>query len=259
MPEKMDITMANILDRSLEDIFKDTKPTMRRGRTPNKNRRRKRGGPQYYSPQPQRRRRRLNGRENANRVIPNNWLYITSESDVKTCAGAIAHAIRRGESPRLLCTGQYAINQAVKSLAVSRDYLSSEGFDFKIYPTLQPDRGRNDSIFLQVISSILQQEQPELTHTGAQILTSSSRAKASKMGGKIAHTIRRGRRVVVRSIGPGAAWRFVQSLMLAKEFVRTDDNLDLSFRTQFVILPQARTNDEADINALQFHVYAEEI
>lgn len=256
----MDITRENILDRSLDDIFKGTNPRKRRGRPQSKDRRRKRGGGQIFNYKPQRRRRRLNAREGINRGTANSsWLYVTSESDVKTCAGAIAHAIRRGESPRLLCTGQWAINQAVKSLAVSREYLSSEGFDFKIYPTLQPDRERHDSIFLQVISSILYQEQPVLTHIGAQVLVSSKMAKASKIGGKIAHTIRRGKRVVVRSIGAGAAWRFVQSLMLAKEFVRADDNLDLSFRTQFVVIPQARGVSDIDLNALQFHVYAEEI
>jgi len=264
-----EMTMENILDISLDDLFKDTKP-MRKGRAQNKapnktkqkqqdrgqNRGRKRGGPQLQGPNSSSKRRR---QSNGNRGAQNNWLYVTADSDVKRTAGAVAHGIRRGESPRLVCTGKAAINQAVKSLAISRVFLAEEGLDFKVYPTVQPERERSDSIFLKVSSSGQSSIQPGLDVEGAQILTSTERAKASKIGGKIAHTIREGMRVVVRSVGPGAAWRFVQSLMLAKEFVRTDDNLDLSFRAQFVTLLRQAGGEESEVTALQFHVYAEEI
>merc|ERR1719336_1125450 len=106
-----------------------------------------------------------------------NFVYINSESEVKKVAGTIAYSLRRGSgTPTLVCTGQTAINQAVKSLTICRSYLKDDGLDFKVYPEFQPNRDRNDSIYLIVSPSSIP---TTLTDSGAEVLTSSQKAKGS--------------------------------------------------------------------------------
>merc|ERR1719492_17164 len=190
-------------------------------------------------------------------------LFITQTTDIKEVAADIANALRQNaQIPTLVATGERAINQSVKAICIARNYVSANLIDFKIYPEFQPNRmdkngvERNDSVFFYINPSSTVVNLQEADLTGVEVLRSSGRGKASKMAGKISNTVREGKRVVAQAVGPSAVWRFVQSLLLAKAFVQQDNSLDLSFRPTFVHL---ESTDGEELNAVQFHVYAEQI
>ena len=62
-------------------------------------------------------------------------LKVSSQSKPKLVAGAIAAVVRSGQGVELQAIGAAAVNQAVKSIAVARGYVESEGLDLVSYPT----------------------------------------------------------------------------------------------------------------------------
>ena len=61
-------------------------------------------------------------------------LKVSSKSEPKSVAGAIAAIVRNGESVEVLAIGASAVNQAVKSIAVARGYVTPNGIDLVSYP-----------------------------------------------------------------------------------------------------------------------------
>ena len=61
-------------------------------------------------------------------------LKVSSKSEPKSVAGAIAAILRNGESVEILAIGASAVNQAVKSIAVARGYVTPNGIDLVSYP-----------------------------------------------------------------------------------------------------------------------------
>lgn len=56
-------------------------------------------------------------------------LRISSNSNPKSAAGAIAAMLRTGAAVELHAIGAGAVNQAVKSIAIAREYVVSDGID----------------------------------------------------------------------------------------------------------------------------------
>lgn len=59
-------------------------------------------------------------------------LKVSSKSDVKKVAGAIAKSVRNrkeNEEITIQAVGAGAVNQTVKSIGIAREYLNPEGFD----------------------------------------------------------------------------------------------------------------------------------
>lgn len=59
-------------------------------------------------------------------------LKVSSKSDVKKVAGAIAKSVRNrkeNEEISIQAIGAGAVNQTVKSIGIAREYLKQEGFD----------------------------------------------------------------------------------------------------------------------------------
>ena len=61
-------------------------------------------------------------------------LKVSSKSEPKSVAGAIAAIVRNGESVEVLAIGASAVNQAVKSIAVARGYVTANDIDLVSYP-----------------------------------------------------------------------------------------------------------------------------
>lgn len=61
-------------------------------------------------------------------------LKVSSTSEPKLVAGAIAAIIRNNESAEIHAIGAAAVNQAVKSIAVARGYVSPNGIDLVCIP-----------------------------------------------------------------------------------------------------------------------------
>jgi len=59
---------------------------------------------------------------------------ISASSAPKRVAGAVAGILRENECVTLRAIGPHAVNQAVKSLAVARQYLAQDGLDLTCQP-----------------------------------------------------------------------------------------------------------------------------
>jgi len=256
--------MMDMIDQPLDKIFSDARfrgvktsdrgawSQGRRRRKPiNGKRRRQSWNTDRNSPEKRSRIRKDNISDSMVSLARERNVYVHKLSKVKRLAGKVAYDLRESFSPTIFCTGKVAINQAVKTLAIARTYLAEDDLDFKIYPEFQVDKDRHDSIYFLVIPA---NNRIELSTDNAIMLTSSEKAKAGKIGGKIAHSIRDGKRVLGQGVGPNAVWRFVQSLLIAKDCLK-ENNLDLSFRVEFVV----NIYDDEEVNAIRFFVYAEQI
>jgi stage V sporulation protein S len=61
-------------------------------------------------------------------------LKVAASSHPATVAGAIANNIREGKKVEIIAMGPQAVNQAVKAMAIARDYLSDESIDLGCVP-----------------------------------------------------------------------------------------------------------------------------
>ena len=61
-------------------------------------------------------------------------LKVSSKSEPKLVAGAIAAVVRNGESVEISAIGAAAVNQAVKSIAVARGYVTPNGIELVAMP-----------------------------------------------------------------------------------------------------------------------------
>ena len=61
-------------------------------------------------------------------------LKVSSKSEPKSVAGAIAAILRNGESVEINAIGAAAVNQVVKSIAVARGYVAPNGIDLVCIP-----------------------------------------------------------------------------------------------------------------------------
>ena len=61
-------------------------------------------------------------------------LRVSSKSEPKSVAGAIAAILRNGETVEINAIGAAAVNQVVKSIAVARGYVAPNGIDLVCVP-----------------------------------------------------------------------------------------------------------------------------
>jgi len=61
-------------------------------------------------------------------------LKVSSKSEPKSVAGAIAAILRNGEPVEINAIGAAAVNQVVKSIAVARGYVAPNGIDLVCVP-----------------------------------------------------------------------------------------------------------------------------
>ena len=61
-------------------------------------------------------------------------LKVASATDAKVLAGAIAIAARQSDRVQMVAIGAGSVNQAVKGIAIARQYLETEGLDLTCRP-----------------------------------------------------------------------------------------------------------------------------
>lgn len=61
-------------------------------------------------------------------------LKVASATEAKVLAGAIANSARAFERVQMVAIGAGSVNQAVKGIAIARQYLESEGLDLTCRP-----------------------------------------------------------------------------------------------------------------------------
>jgi len=63
-------------------------------------------------------------------------LKVSSKSDPKAVAGALAAVVREEKKVELQAVGAGAVNQTIKAIAISRGYVAPNGMDLIMIPAL---------------------------------------------------------------------------------------------------------------------------
>lgn len=82
-------------------------------------------------------------------------LKVAATSNPATVAGAIANNIREGKAVEVVSMGPKSVNQAVKAVAIARDYLRDDHVDLTCRPEfihLQLDGEEKSAIKLVVLT-----------------------------------------------------------------------------------------------------------
>ncbi|MDR1753517.1 MAG: stage V sporulation protein S [Eubacterium sp.] len=88
---------------------------------------------------------------------------ISARSVPRLSAGAIAAVIREGKTVEVQAIGAGAANQAIKSVAIARDYVKNEGMDLVCQPAFKTvEIGDSEKTAIQiVVKSVKIQEDAE--------------------------------------------------------------------------------------------------
>ncbi|NEZ46055.1 stage V sporulation protein S [Clostridium niameyense] len=62
-------------------------------------------------------------------------LKVSSKSQPKSVAGALAVALREKSSVEIQVVGAGAVNQAIKAIAISRGFITPNGIDLTVVPS----------------------------------------------------------------------------------------------------------------------------
>lgn len=81
-------------------------------------------------------------------VVPSaeEFLRVSAGSNPQSVASAIAHAIYEKREVKLRAVGAGAVNQAVKSIAISRGYVAPRGLDLVCVPGFTTIESRDGEI-----------------------------------------------------------------------------------------------------------------
>lgn len=74
------------------------------------------------------------------------FLRVSAGSNPQSVASAIAHAIYESRQVKLRAVGAGAVNQAVKSIAISRGYVAPRGLDLVCVPGFTTISSRDGDI-----------------------------------------------------------------------------------------------------------------
>lgn len=159
-------------------------------------------------------------------------LKVSAQSEVQKVAGAIAHCVRIGGCPpALMCTGEAAVNQAIKSLAIARDYLlaDEEDEDGELTDLIcQPEfDGDSDKCVLRLRMSRPIDMEMEYVE-----LRTNARSDPYKVAGAIAGKIRDDERVGVVAVGPSAVFAALESVFVSRRYL-AEDRIDVKFTPSF--------------------------
>lgn len=181
------------------------------------------------------------GRNNNNtsqsygRSVPNSReVKVGGQSNPKSVAGSIAHLIRAGNTPEVLAVGDSSVNQAVKAIAIARNYLRDERMDICFQPELintnQFDFGVS-FIIHQAYNRSAQQEKFALENSDT--VKVASKSVPGTVAGSIAGRLRDGKRVSVGAIGATNVGISVKSIIYAREYLK-NDCIDIYVKPDFV-------------------------
>lgn len=176
-------------------------------------------------------------------------IKVGNESEPQTVAGAIAHACRNGECPSITVIGARAINQAIKAVAIARNYLVEDRIDLAAEPWFKEE----DKDFVQFSMRKVSALRNTLAETASLKVASSS--VPSKVAGSIANSIRQGERISVTAMGAGSVNQAVGAIILARRYLK-GDGMGLHFRPSFFVAP---ASDGSERSMVKFMLYASQV
>ena len=160
--------------------------------------------------------------------------FICATTDVKKSAGFIASCLREGTPPIIYATSADNVNIAIKTIALTRNYLADEGLELRAafdFPEFA-DNGKTAKADIHILAK---RRIEDLSRVSAQLMVSKS-SVTPKVAGALAASIREApknlKRVCISAAGPDAMIRAAKAIYMARHFL-TDDELDLSVIPEF--------------------------
>lgn len=153
-------------------------------------------------------------------------LKVSGSSVPKIVAGSIAHVCRAGSAPAVMATGDVAINQAIKSIAVARRYLEDDDddVDIKVQPRF---KSRSKMLTLSIEKTRKVRDLRDEFVLDTDMIVKST-TDGSKTAGAIAARAREGTACAIVSNGSAGVFQLVRAISIARQYL-TDDNKDLYF------------------------------
>lgn len=156
------------------------------------------------------------------------FLKVGAESEAKKVAGKIAQVVReQGTPPTLLAAGANAINQAVKAIAIAKQYLAEEEsgpIDLIAQPQFDGPSPRL-SLHLKAVPQLVPNE-------AAEVLTVKRESDPYKVAGAIAGRIRDQKAVALVSVGPDSVFHSVESVAVTRRYL-AEEQYDIKFSPIF--------------------------
>lgn len=178
------------------------------------------------------------------------FLKVGSESEAKKVAGKIAQVVRdQGTPPDLLAAGPAAINQAVKAVAIAKQYLAEEEkgpIDLMTQPQFDGPSNRL-TLHLRAVA-------PTPPNEAAEVLTVKRDSDPYKVAGAIAGRLRENKVVALISVGPDAVFHAVEAVAVARRYM-AEDQMDIKFSPFF----QQMDWEGRDSSGLRFDIVARKL
>lgn len=177
-------------------------------------------------------------------------LKVGPASDSKKVAGMIAHVTReQGGPPIILAGGAASINQAVKAIAIAKQYLAEEEsgpIDILVQPQFDGQSPRA-TLFLKASAPIPEDD-------SAEVLTVRSLSDPGKVAGAICGRIRENKAVALETVGPDGVYHVVEAVALSRRFL-AEEQYDVKFTAKF---QEMEWNDKTS-SGLYFQVLATKV
>ena len=190
-------------------------------------------------------------------------LKVSATSDAKRVAGSISHTSRIGACPTLLATGVASLNQAIKAIAIARNFLEDNKVDLSVKSEFR-DEERGAVSMLLTKSPLRKKTAPAAAGGGGgggeekeveeSELRVAQNSEPSMTAGSIAKKIRGGERVSIVSIGAGSVSATVRAITIARRYLE-GDNLDVSFKPSFVHLNM----EDGQRSGIKFVILAQQV
>lgn len=161
---------------------------------------------------------------------------VGAQSNIKKVAGTIAHTCRDFAAPedivcRLVAGGSAAMNQAIKSIAIARQYLLKDAQEIWIQPFFEAF----GAVHLEIRSKSATGKDTK-DDAGSSQMRAAMASDPYRLAGAIAEQMRNngpGAGVAVLAQGKGAVSQAVRSIIYARGYLRAE-NVDLQFQPSFM-------------------------
>ena len=188
-------------------------------------------------------------------------MLVAAKSRVKPVAGSIARTTRDcdGLPPVLSAVGAASVNQAVKAIAIARDFLEADNVDLSVEISKQPQQNVKDVIVLSlkqhIRGSLLKDIDTEKENEVYQDMRSAANSTPGPLAGAIAKNVRDGKTPRLTAIGQRPVFRAVCAIALARRYLKKE-KIDLDMVPRFT---QVKFENGTDANAMQLIVVRKHI
>jgi len=191
---------------------------------------------------------------------------VGAQSNIKKVAGTIAHTCRDFLTAevnvfegtfqsqhqdivcRLVAGGNAAINQAVKSIAIARQYLLKDEQEIWVQPFFESFGAVYLEIRSQSASGKRDKKLPDLKDEGqSSTMRAAMASDPYRLAGAIAEQIRNsttGSGVAILAQGKGAVSQAVRSIIYARGYLRAE-KIDLQFQPSFMHVPSNQASEKS--------------